>query len=36
MDLDIGDRAAMMPMSSGALAKVHAVGNSIEIRYIYE
>ena len=36
MDLDIGHLAPMMPMISGALAKVHSVGNSIEIRYIYE
>ena len=36
MDLDIGHLAPMMPMLSGALAKVHSVGNSIEIRYIYE
>ena len=36
MDLDIGHLAPMMPMISGALAKVHSVGNSIEIRYIFE
>ena len=36
MDLDIGHLAPMMPMISGAVAKVHSVGNSIDIRYIYE
>ena len=36
MDLDIGHLAPMMPMISGALAKVHSVGNSIDIRYIFE
>ena len=35
-DLDIGHLAPMMPMISGAVAKVHSVGNSIDIRYIYE
>lgn len=36
MDLDIGHLAPMMPMISGALAKVYSSGNSIEIRYIFE
>lgn len=36
MDLDIGHLAPMMPMISGALAKVHSAGNEIDIRYIFE
>ena len=33
MDLDIGHLPPMIPMMSGAMAKVQAAGNSFEIRY---
>lgn len=36
MDLDIGHLAPMMPIISGALAKVNSTGNSIEIDYLLE
>lgn len=36
MDLDIGHLAPMMPMVSGAYAKVHAKGNDITIRYDFK
>ena len=36
MDLDIGHVAPMMPMVSGAYAKVYAKGNDITIRYDFK
>jgi muramoyltetrapeptide carboxypeptidase LdcA involved in peptidoglycan recycling len=33
MDLDIGHLSPMMPIVSGAVASVHAQGNSFQLEY---